>query len=386
VASGGRRSRESGVLTVDSEPRLLRRLVLVGGGRAHLRVLRAFAKPLVRGAELVLVSAERESFNPAMSAGLLRGAYSLDEARVDLAALVERAGARFVHAAMSRLDVAERVVVAGSERIPFDVCSLDVVGWPEGADLPGVVDHALPLRPLSALPDVRAAVETRLAQSSERIDCVVVGGGITGVETAFSMQRLLRGSASGGVVTIVDGADTILADGSPCRDAARRALERSGVCFALGSRAVAVERDGVLLASGARLPANLVLWATSGAPPGVIADSGLPHDAMGRLLVDATLRAHGGIPVWAAGDCASLDAQDVPAGPSQAAQLERSLRAALGATEPRTSASNSKEPCLLDTGDGRALVEWGAVHARTRWGWWLKQRRDRRFVADLSRP
>jgi selenide, water dikinase len=349
-------------------------------------VLRAFAKPLVRGAEVVLVSEERASYNPAMAGGLLRGAYSLDDARVDLAALTDRAGARFVAATVSRIDLAERVVVAGSERIPFDACSFDVMGWPEGAELPGVIEHTLPLRPLAALPDVRAAIATRLAESRARLDCVVVGGGTTGVEAAFALERLLRDSASGGVVTIVDGAESILADGSPCRDAARRALERAGVCFALGSRVVSVAPDQVLLGSGAALHADLVLWATAGAPPRAIAECGLPHDPRGRLLVDSALRAQDGSPVWAAGDCAASESDAPRAKLHQESQLERSLRAAIEGSEARTSRAGRDEPCLIDTGDGRALVEWGALHARARWGWWLKQRRDRRFVAELAGP
>jgi selenide,water dikinase len=277
-------------------------------------------------------------------------------------------------------------VIAGSERIPFDVCSLDLVGWPEGADLPGVIDHALPLRPVSALPDVRAAVESRLAEARGRLDCVVVGGGTTGVEAAFTMLQLLRHSAAGGVVTIVDGADSILADGAPCRDSARRALERAGVCFALGARATVVERDRVLLASGAALRADVVLWATAGAAARVIADSGLLHDTRGRLLVDRTLRARDAAPLWAAGDCAATEDPNPGTSRSQGVVLDRSLRAALEGSAPTMPAHGATEPCLLDTGDGRALVEWGSLRARARWGWWLRQRRDRGFVAGLARP
>jgi len=363
----------------------MRRLVLVGAGRAHLRALHAFAKPVVRGAEIVLVTDVRESYNSAMTAGLLHGAYTIEEARIDLGALAERAGARVVTEPVSRIDLAQRVVVAGAQRVPFDVCSLDVVGWPEGADLPGVVEHALPLRPVSALPSVRDTVASRIAESSRPIACVVVGGGRTGVEAAFVMQRWLRSAVGGGVVTIVDGAATILENDSPCRDAARRELERVGVCFALGARAVEVTRSEVLLGSGAALPADIVLWATAGAALGAIAESGLPHDARGRLLVDRTQRSSDGAPVWATGECAATESADARGGAHQEVQLERSLRAALGGSNARTVGSARSEPCLLDTGDGRALVEWGALHSRSRLAWWLKQRRDRRFVAELQR-
>jgi len=350
-----------------------------------MRVLRSLAKLAVRGAEIVLVTEEREGYNPAMSAGLLRGTYVIEEARIDLVALSERAGARLVTHAASRIDLQERVVFAGDERIPFDVCSLDIPGWPEGADLPGVVEHALPLRPVSAIPSVRDAIQQRLATAERRVECVIVGGGTTGVEAAFSMLRLLRESARGGVVTIVDGADTILGDNRRCRDLARASLERAGVCFALGSRVVEVARDRVRLASGADLPADFVLWATAGAPPRLIADSGLPRDAHSRVLVDLTLRARSGAPVWAAGDCSALEEDDSLATAQLGAQLERSLRAALEGASPRVVGGTAHEPCLLDTGDGRALVEWRALHARSRWGWWIRQRRDRRFVAEFRR-
>jgi len=374
---------EGGALSAAGEPAPMRRLVLVGGGRAHLGVLHALARRVVRGAEVVLVSDDRESFHPSMAAALLRGDCSLGEARIDLVALADRAGARVVTGSVSRIEVEQRHLLSGTERIPFDVCSFDAVGWPEGADLPGVVEHALPLRPTSALPGVREAVESRLSGSAGRIDCVVVGAGRTGVEAAFSMQQRLRGHASGGVVTLVDGATTILAGESPCRDVAVRELQRDGVCFALGSRVIEVKRDGVVLASGAMLPADLVLWATPGASPPVIAESGLPHDARGRLLVDEWLRSRDGAPVWAAGDCAALEA---PGAASHTQTLVRSLRSALAESDVGARGSERDHPCLLDTGDGRAIVGWGPIEARSRLGGWLRRRRDRQYVAELARP
>ena len=349
-------------------------------------MLHAFVKTAVRGAEIVLVVDERASYNSEMSAGLLSGAYELADLHIDLTRLAERAGARVVTEPVSRIELAQRVVVAGTERIPFDLCSLDVPGWPEGADLPGVVEHALPLRPASALPGVRTAIEARLAVRHRRIDCVVVGGGRTGVEAAFVMMRLLRSSSAGGVVTIVDGAATILAHDPSCRDTAYRELTHAGACFALGARVVAVESNDVLLASGARLPADIVLWATSAAASSVIARSGLPHDARGRLLVDESQRSRDGAPLWAAGDCAATDTPAVERGARDGVQLERSLRAALSGSDARVVQPPRREPCWLDTGDGRALVEWGMLRARSRWAWWFKQRRDRRFVTELARP
>jgi NADH dehydrogenase FAD-containing subunit len=366
-----------------AEPRL-RRLVLIGAGRAHLHLLRALARPLVRGLELVLVTTDRVQYDPVMTSGILRGAYDESEARIDVAALAERAGARIVDARADRFEPHTHVVHAGSERIAFDLCSIDEVGPPLGSELPGVVEHAIPLRPASILPEVRGVIEARLADGPEPVRCTVVGGGSVGVECAFALQRLLRARRGRGVVTIVDAASHVLGDLAPCRESAHRALESRGICFVLGTRALAVRAEGVTLSSGAVLPSDLVVWATGGAAPRLIAESGLAHDAHGRLLVDERLRARSRAPIWAAGDCASVEAS-TPVDPRRHGELlAHEIRAHLGAPHRRVATPRVRPLCLLDTGDGQAIVRWGPVSARSRLAGWLKRRLDRRFVARLA--
>jgi NADH dehydrogenase FAD-containing subunit len=365
-----------------TEPRL-RRLVLVGAGRANLHLLRALTRPLVRGLELVLVTPDRVQYDPSMTSGLLRGAYLEDEARIDVAALAERAGARVVYAQADRFAPDAHVVHAGTERIAFDLCVIDEVGPSIDADRPGVAEHAIAVRPASGLVDARRALEARLVRGTQPLRCTVVGGGSTGVECAFALQRMLRARESGGVVTIVDGAPAILGDLAPCREQARRALEREGVCFALGAPVVAVRGDSVMLAYGGALPSDLVVWATGGAAPRLIVASGLPHDDRGRLLVDEGLRARTGAPIWAAGDCAATGGE-TRASRHEGDLLERELRAHLGSARRRVVAPRARPLCLLDTGDGRAILRWGRVTTRSRLAWWLKRRLDRRFVARLG--
>ena len=374
----------AGPLTASSEQHRLRRLVLIGAGRAHLHLLRALSRPIVRGLELVLVTTDRVQYDPAMTSGILRGAYDESEARIDVAALAERAGARVVQARADGFDPHAHVVHAGSERLAFDLCSIDELGPPLGGELPGVVDHAIPLRPASIVPEARDVILERLADGPNPVRCTIVGGGSIGVECAFVLQRILRGRAGRGVVTIVDAVSHVLGDLAPCRETAHRALESRGICFVLGTGAVGVRSDGVELASGALLPSALVVWATGGAAPSFIAGSGLPHDARGRLLVDGRLRVRSGEPIWAAGDCASLESTVAVDPRRQGEILEREVKAHLGAPHRRVAAPRVRPPCLLDMGDGRAIMRWGPVTAHSRLAGWLKRRLDRQFVARLG--
>jgi len=354
--------------------------VLIGAGRANLHLLRALSRSLVRGLEVVLVTPDRELFDPSMTSGLLRGAYDVDDARIDVAAVATRAGARVVEARAERLLPEARVVQAGAERLAFDLCVVDEIGPPEGAGLPGVREHAIALRPASRLAEVRRIVEDRLARSEGPMACTVVGGERTGVECAFTLQRMLR--RKGGVVSIVDAAPDILADAGGCRDIARSALERAGVCFALGAAVVEVFEDRVVLASGAAMQSDLTIWATGGAAPSLVADSGLPHDARGRLLVDEHLRSRDGSPIWAAGDCAAVDGNGADQR-EQETLLDREIRRHLGASVRHRLPSRTSTLCVVDTGDGRAILRWGTVTMRSRLAWWIKQRMDRRFVSEM---
>jgi NADH dehydrogenase FAD-containing subunit len=364
-----------------SEPRL-RRLVLIGAGRANLRLLHSLSRSLARGLEIVLVTPDGEMFDPSMTSGLLRGAYDMADARIDVEAVATRAGARVVRASADRLLAEARVVEAGGERLAFDACVVDEIGNPVGARLPGVVEHAIPLRPASILADVRRIVDERLTGITGPIACTIVGGGTVGVECAFSLQRTLRGRAGGGVVTIVDAASDILGDAEPCRSVARDALERAGVCFALGASVVEVRAARVVLASGGSLPTDLTIWATGGAPTPLIAASGLPHDDEGRLLVDERLRARDGSPVWAAGDCAAAtgNSADLRA---QWTLLEREIRRHHGASVPRHVPRGFTSLCAVDTGDGRAILRWRALTMRSRLAWRIKRRLDRRFASQM---
>jgi selenide,water dikinase len=361
-----------------------RRLVLVGGGRAHLHVLRELARRPIPDVETVVVAPGDPYHNP-MVAGFLQGQYAAAEFRFDLAGLAQRAGARLVRATPDRVDVAEQVVIAGGERIGFDVCSLDVGCEAVEAALPGVAEHAIPLRPADRALDVRSRVEALIAEGGP-ISIVVVGGGAAGVESALAVQQRLRSASAVGHVVLIERGMELLADYEPdTRRLATDVLRDRGVSLALGGRVVSVTATSVTLHNGATLPADLVVWAEGPFAPALVARSGLARDADGYLLVDRSLRSADGAPVWGAGDVATV--KDQPALPKagpytvrDAPALDRSLRAALGHGRPAKYRPQRSSLVLLNSGGGWALMQWKGVHRHSRWAWRLKDMIDRRFV------
>jgi pyridine nucleotide-disulfide oxidoreductase family protein len=365
----------------------VKRLVLVGGGHAHVHVLAALATRPLPGVEVTLVSPSPHHHYSGMVPGFLQGVYAEAELTLDLAWLARRAGARLVQAMAGRIDVAGQAVDAGEVRLPFDVLSLDVGADPAGLDVPGAREHAVTIRPMRQAVSLRARVDALGgAARGTLVRVVVAGAGAGGVEVALALHRRIRAAGARPEVALVEAAADVLPDyAAPVRRRAAGILARRGVAVTTGRAVDRVERDAVVLADGGRLPADLVVWLAGAAGPGLLAEAGLALDARGFLLVDPTLRAVGGAPVWAAGDCATLvDHPDTPKAGVYAVRqgpvLARNLRAALGAGTPRAYVPQKTFLSLLNTADGKALLRWHGVVSHSRFAWWLKDRIDRRFV------
>ncbi|HEX2500234.1 MAG TPA: FAD-dependent oxidoreductase [Methylomirabilota bacterium] len=363
------------------------RLVLVGGGHAHLRVLADLAARPLSGVQVTLVSPSAWHHYSGMVPGFLQGVYAESELTIDLAGLAVRAGARLVEAHAERLDVTGRSVEAGETRLPFDVLSLDVGADPAGLDVPGAREHAMPIRPMRRAVQLLARIDA-LATPGRRgpVRVTVVGAGAGGVEVALAVHRRIRARGSRPEVTLVEAASDVLPDyAAPVRRRAAGILARRGVGIRLGRAVSRVEAGAIYLTDGPGAPADLVVWIAGAAGPALLARAELPLDLRGFLLVGPTLRAVDGAPVWAAGDCATL--AEHPETPKagvyavrQGPVLARNLRAALGAGTPAPYVPQRTFLSLLNTADGRALLRWHGVVSHSRFAWWLKDRIDRRFV------
>jgi len=374
-------------------PAATRDLVLVGGGHTHVQVLHRWITHPVDHVRLTVVLDRPEAVYSGMVPGFVAGDYSTHELEIDVAALARRAGAEIVPAPATGIDPrARRMFVDGRAPIAWDVASLDVGSTIRGHDLPGVRAHALATRPIRTLVDRLAArVEQASRAAAGAMQVRVVGAGAAGVELACTLDARLRRLGVRAEITVVTDEAEFLT-GYPRGVAARmrRELDRRRVAVRERVRAIAVERDGLVLET-ARLPADLVVWATGAAPLPFLAESPLPRDATGFVRVRPTLQVERHDELFAAGDCATLaSAPWVPKAGVYAVRqgpvLDANLRALLAGRGLRRFRPQRDFLSLLNLGDRRALAaKWGLV-AVGGWVWRLKDRIDRRFVERFAAP
>ncbi|MGH7631822.1 MAG: FAD-dependent oxidoreductase, partial [Gemmatimonadales bacterium] len=282
---------------------------------------------------------------------------------------------------------AERgVVLEDGGSLGYDLLSIATGASAEGADLPGVAEHALRVKPISQAVEIVRALERAARASGPAV--VVVGGGAAGIELALAARARLRqlDRPAAGVTVIESGPRLLGGRMAVAERAVARALAANRVAVRLGSKVAAVAADALHLDTGAALPADLVIWATGAAPPPLLRKSGLRVDARGFLLVDDRLRSVSDPAVFATGDAATLeDYPDTPKAGVYAVRegpvLWRNLAAAArGVALVTRYRPQPRFLALLNTGDGRAVVSYAAAATWSTWGMQLKDWIDRRFV------
>lgn len=365
----------------------MRRLVLLGGGHAHVQVLSGALREPLDGVELVLISPFERHHYSGMVPGYLQGTYGEPDLSFDLRSIAARTGARFVKGAAERIDTGARTVEIAGERIPWDLLSVDVGSAPAGQEIPGVREHASSIRPMSRAVAVRQRAEESFSDARGReVPVVVVGGGAAGFEVALALERLGRGRGCRPEVTVVEAEDRVLPGFSQrVRNLAEKALAERGIRVRAGRRVSAVEPGRVRLDDGTDEPSHLTVWLAGAAPPALFARSDVSKDSSGFLLVDDTLRAIDGSPVFGAGDCVGIAGHpDLPKAGVYAVRespvLAHNLRAALDGGLPLRYRPQKTYLALMNSADGRALWRWHALSGHSRLAWRLKDRIDRAFM------
>jgi len=160
----------------------VKQLLLLGGGHAHVFVMRAFGKLALRDTRVTVLSRSRFTPYSGMLPGLLAGLHTLEESHIDLAWLAGATGCEFIAAEATRIrPEARRVECADGRAFSYDLISVDTGSTPAVDQVPGAREHTLPVKPIDRFFAGWRGIETRVA-AGERLRIAVVGGGAGGVE------------------------------------------------------------------------------------------------------------------------------------------------------------------------------------------------------------
>lgn len=237
---------------------------------------------------------------------ILSGVKTPQGLRLDRAAIVERAGHRFLQDRVTELHPAgRRLLTASGQELSFDACIVAVGALWNTHGIPGVARHALPLRSIADALAIEQRLRT-LVQQGKPLHIVIAGGGISGIEALGEILRRYR-NVPGLSVEMVEPGERLLPGLPPVLDADLRRLCRPhAVRFRTGTAIAAVSAKGVRLADGTRLHSELTLWTAGLAPPELLQQSGLARPPSVWADVHQTLQSRYARNTFVIGDAAQL--------------------------------------------------------------------------------
>ncbi len=376
---------------------VLKDVVLVGAGHAHVAVLRMFGMAPLPGVRFTLLTREVHSPYSGMLPGLIAGRYQFDDAHIDTGPLAQFAGARLYQDEAVGLDLADRrLICATRPPVPYDLLSIDIGSTPNTAEVRGATEHAIPVKPIDSFLTRFMAMRERVLARETGSCIAVVGAGAGGVELMLSVAHRLRREARRAAlqhkelrfVLVSAGAEILPTFPPAFRDAFAEILKARGIAVEAGAAVTQVEPRRLVLEGGRVIEADEVLWTTQARPPTWLAETGLRLDPQGFVQVAPTLLAEGRDDVFAAGDVISFPTRHLPksgvyavrAGPVLADNIRRSLTGRpLRPFRPQREAMY-----LVSTGDAHAVGSRNGLVFKGRWVWRWKDWIDRRFMRRFN--
>jgi selenide,water dikinase len=359
-------------------------IVLVGGGHAHVAVLRMFGMKPEPGVRLTVVA--KDTFTPysGMIPGYIAGHYDHAACHIDLGPLCRFANARLIHAAAEGIDLAaQRLLLPVRPPLRYDLVSFDIGSTTAVADIPGAAEHGLPVKPLDRFLEKLGEKQAVLPDGAP---VTVAGGGAGGAELALALAHRLRENRPR-ITLVTDAPDILMSHAPATRAKMRRVMQAKGIEVMTGQPLAGVGPESLRFADGSERPSVLTVLATGSAPAQWLAETGLALDERGFIAVGEGLASTSHPNVFAAGDIASFTPRPLPKAGVYAVRagpvLTENLRRAASHQQLKPFKPQSRFLSLLSCGDQTAIASYGslALSGPVMWRWkdWIDTRWMRRY-------
>lgn len=371
-------------------------LILIGGGHAHVSVLRRFGMNPLNGLRITLITRDIHTPYSGMLPGYIAGHYEYDECHIDLGPLARFANARLYHSEVTQLDLNNKLVhVKGRPPVHYDFLSINSGSRPSVIDVPGSEEHALVAKPIDTFLQRWRTLQSRIEDSDGEFRITIVGGGAGGVELALSAQHKLQtllASRSDDpkrlkFSLLTQGSRILSTHNQGVQKRFMRVLADRKIEVLLNHSVAQINEEFVSIDTGQKIASDAVIFVTTASAPKWPSESGLDVDQEGFVKVNEYLQSTSHPDVFAAGDVASLPETRAKSGVFAVRQgpvLTHNLQRAVVDKSLRKYRPQKNFLGLISTGDKYAVASRGNWSLQGEWLWTIKDWIDRRFTDKFN--
>ncbi|MBK8453054.1 MAG: NAD(P)/FAD-dependent oxidoreductase [Thiofilum sp.] len=316
----------------------LHRIVIVGGGAGGLELATLLGRTVGRHnkATITLIDKNRTHIWKPKLHEIAAGSMDINLHQLDYLAQAHWNYFQYRVGEMTGLDRENRLVhlapyvdeegkqVTSERSFGYDTLVIAVGSRTNDFGIPGVTENAIRLdTPEQAERFHRSLVNACIRAHAQntplkpgQLQIAIIGAGATGVELAAELRHTMRGIIAYGldkinpdtdvVLTIIEAGERILpALPERLAKSVTDILQKLDIKLRTSAKVVEVAPDGVKLADGAFIPAELIVWAAGVRAPVFLQRLGLEVNKINQLVVKQTLQTTQDENIFAIGDCAA---------------------------------------------------------------------------------
>ncbi|MGD9949432.1 MAG: NAD(P)/FAD-dependent oxidoreductase [Desulfobulbus sp.] len=366
-----------------------KRLLLIGGGHAHMITLANLNVFIEKGYEVTVIQPSEYHYYSGMGPGMLGGTYKPEAIRFATRQMVEAKGGRFVLGKAFRIDPDQQMVHLDGEieTLPYDVLSCNA-----GSFVPRTMIQGKPKNIFTPKP-----IEDLLIAQKKILECAtggkctvaVIGSGPSSIEIAGNVHQLCRKNGLIMPTIRIFGGRNFLS-GRPERvvKLARKILSRKGVEIVENGYVKQIDIDRIVFENGDEARADIIFPAVGVKPSSIFSRSGLPLGPDGGLRVNTFLQSVGYANIFGGGDCIYFEDEPLDKVGVYAVRqnpvLFRNLLASFENKPLEKFQPGGKYLLIYNLGDGEGILSKWFITFSGKLAFYLKDRIDRGFIRTFK--
>lgn len=363
---------------------MAKKLVLIGGGHAHMVTLANLKNFIDAGYAVTVIAPAEYHYYSGMGPGMLGKTYTADDIRFQTRKVVEDRGGNFVLDAAIRIDPVSKVVYTGAGReIHYDVLSCNAGSYVATPGFSGDADSIFKVKPIKQL--IKAQQKILELTSKSQIKIGIIGGGPSSAEVAGNIVQLVE--KSGGYppqITIFAGSSFMKRFSPKVKKLVTNSLTSRGIKINEDGRARLSTSTTIDTGNGHSHDADIIFVATGVHPATLFTESSLPVGPDGGLLVNRYLQSEMHPEIFGGGDCIyfadnPLDKVGVYA-VRQNQTLYHNLMATLAGTELEEFDPGGPYLLIFNLGNGDGVLHKYRLTFGGRLAFIIKDYIDRKFM------
>ncbi|WP_113927969.1 FAD-dependent oxidoreductase [Bacillus sp. P14.5] len=354
----------------------MHKVILVGGGHAHLHCLKQIRKEPLSNTRFILVSPSKYQYYSGMFSGFAEGIYPESEIRVNLEELCRKSGVEFIQDSAEKILISEKKLILGNGcSLSFSHASFDIGSSTKVNQVSGVNINTV--KPNYRVPSI--IKELQNASSP-----IIVGGGAAGVELCLALLQRKKKLKMDGTVTLISSNRLISNESASASKRLEKECRKKGARLFTGEHVEEVSIK-VLKTNKQTLSHSGVLFVTGPSSFPIFKESGITATKEGYMTVSDTLQSTSHPFILGAGDCVTLLSHPrlakngvyaVRQGPVLWENIKRIL-----SNRPRIEFSPQKRYLsILSTGGKQAMLLYGDFYWHGRLPWKIKSLIDKKFL------